>query len=125
MYAERQSISVTTDASGDATVYSTVFTGKIHTIRYVRPGSSPLDNGADATITLESTGQAVLTLTNFGAASATFYPRVPVHDEAGAAATLDGTRAMRDQVVGVNDRLKIVIAQGGNALSGSFTLVVE
>lgn len=124
MYAERQSVSVTTDASGNATVYSTVVTGRILCIRYVKPGSSPLDNGVDCTITLESSGESVLTLANFGAASGSYYPRVPVQDETGADATLDGTRKMREPVVAANDRLKFVVAQGGNALSGSFIVVV-
>lgn len=120
MHVERQTVSVTTDGSGDATVYSTNVTGRILAIRYVK---STFDNGHDFTVTLEGSGESIMVGTDVNA-TATFYPRVGVTDATGAAATLDGTRLMRDYVYAANDRVKIVVAQGGAAKAGSYIVVV-
>lgn len=120
MYAERHSIPVTTAADGSATVYSPAVTGRILAVGYVK---TDFTDGVDVTVTLEATGQAVLTWTNVNA-SVVVYPRVPVQDEAGADATSDGTRKLREPVVAVNDRVKFVVAAGGNAKIGTFYVVV-
>lgn len=120
MYAVRHTVALTTAADGSATGYTPNVTGRILGIRYVK---TDFDNGVDFAITLEATGQAVLTLTDQNA-SGSFYPRVPVQDDVGADATLDGTRKMREPVVAVNDRVKIVIAQGGNVKSGTVYVIV-
>lgn len=111
---------MTTAADGSATVYSPVVTGRVLAIRYVKDS---FDNGHDFTATLDSTGQSIMVGTDVNA-STTYYPRVPVQDEAGADATLDGTRKMREPVVAANDRVKIVVAQGGNAKAGSYIVVI-
>ena len=124
----RLSVTATTDASGDATVYlpaaadtlSAAVTGRVLCFIYSK---TDFDNGVDITVTSEATGQAIVTLTNQNA-SGTFYPRVPVQDETGADATLDGTRKMREPVYLVNDRIKIVVAAGGNAKTGTFKSIV-
>lgn len=115
MIAGVHAVSLTTDSSGAATGYTPTFTGRIHSIRYLK---STFDNGVDFTITLDGTGEAILTLTDQNA-SAQWYPRVQVHDAVGVGATLDGTRLMRDMVLSVADRVKIVIAQGGNTKAGT------
>lgn len=120
MHATREIVSLTTDSNGDATGYTNRVTGRILGIVYAK---TDFANGVDFTITLDTTGQAILTLTNQNSGAA-FYPRVPVHDEAGAGATLDGTRAMRDCVVAADDRVKIVVAQGGNTKTGTVSVIV-
>jgi hypothetical protein len=120
MHATRHAVALTTAADGSATGYTPNVTGRILGIRYVK---TDFADGVDFTITLEATGEAILTLTNQNAAG-TFYPRVPVQDEAGADATLDGTRKMRDAVVAVHDRVKIVIAAGGNVKTGAVHVIV-
>lgn len=120
MHAERHSIPVTTIADGSATVYSPPVWGRILAIRYVKTN---FDNGHDFTATLEGTGEAIMVGTDVNA-SASFYPRVGVTDAAGVAATLDGTRLMRDYVVAAGDRVKIVVAQGGNVTTGAYIVVV-
>jgi len=119
MYVQRLSLSATTDASGDATVYTENITGRIQSIRYVKDGTSPYDNTVDFTFTAESTGIAVLTVANV-TASTTYHP------VAAAAKTADGAASTLTEV-GVclaNERLKLVVAQGGNAKTGSFWIVV-
>ena len=120
MFAQRHVVSLTTDASGDVTGYAPSSTGRVLGIRYVK---TDFDNGVGFTITAEATGQAILTLTNQNS-SGSFYPRVPVQDDAGADATLDGTRKMREPVVIVNDRVKIVVASGGNAKTGAVHVLI-
>ena len=111
MYAERHEVAITTDASGDATGYTPAVTGRVLGVRYVK---TDYDNGVDFTITLEDTGEAVLTGTNINA-SQSFYPRVVMDDEAGADALLAAAgEEQRVPVVAVNDRVKIVVAQGGD-----------
>lgn len=81
-------------------------------------------DGVDFTITLENTGEAILTLTNQNAA-AVFYPRVPVQDETGAGAlyAAAGTK-LRDCVVAAQDRVKVVVAAGGATKTGVIKIVV-
>lgn len=120
MYAERHSLTIATNGSGAGTEYTPTVTGRILTVQYVKVD---YDNGIDFVVSLEATGEVILTGTDVNA-SAVFYPRVPVDDEAGADATLDGTRKMREPVVAAKDRVKIVVAQGGASKSGTFNIVV-
>ncbi len=123
MYAEVKSISLTTNASGAATAYSEVVTGRILAIRYEKPSSGSFVDGVDFTITLEKTAEAIVTLTDCNA-SANFYPRVQVHDASGVGATTDGTRLLREPVVAVNDRVKVVVASGGDTKAGTIHVTV-
>jgi hypothetical protein len=122
MYAQLLApVSLAVNASGAATAYSVPVMGRVLAVLYT-PGT--LDTGADLTITTETTLQTILTLTNAGTSALVKYPRVPVHDETGAAATLDGTRAARDYAFVCNERIKIVVAQGGVSLTGSIAFVI-
>lgn len=120
MYAERHAVSLTTDASGAATGYTPAVTGRVLAVIYAK---TDFADGIDFVVSLEATAEVILTGTNVNA-SAAFYPRVPVDDEAGADATLDGTRKMREPVTAVNDRVKIVVASGGDTKSGTFHIVI-
>lgn len=118
-------VSITTDASGDATEYTSAFSGYIHAIRYVPDGSSPLDTGADITVTTETHGLAVLSMTNIGTSAFTRTPRTTTHTVTGTARTYDGTAEVLDRIPVVNDRVKFVVAQGGNTLSGTFYVLAS
>lgn len=120
MHVERHLVTITTDGSGDGTGYTPNVTGRILGIRYVK---TSYDDTIDFTVTLEATGEAVMVGTNVNA-SASFYPRVGVTDASGAAATLDGTRLMRDSVHAAGDRVKIVVAQGGSSKVGAFYVII-
>ena len=119
-YIQRVSVSVTTDASGDATAYSEVVTGKVISAQYVK---STFDDGIDAAITGEATGTAIMTWTDVNA-SATVMPRAATHGVTGVAATYDGTRAVLEPVALAAERIKIVVAQGGNAKTGTFHFLI-
>lgn len=109
-------VSVTTDASGDATAYSSAIRGKIVGLAYTK---TDFANGVDFTITTETTLRNVWVDTNINA-SETVYPRGLVQDTAGAdiAGEYDAIRC-------VNERVTSVVAQGGNAKSGTFTVLFE
>ncbi len=121
MYVSRHTIALATSAGGAATAFSGRVTGRILAVIYT---AVDFDATADITITLEETGEAILTLTN-QAASGVFYPRVPTHDETGAAAlyAAAGTN-VRDAVAAANDRVKVVVAQGGATKTGTIVIVV-
>lgn len=123
-YARRLSVTVTTDGSGDATAYSeSIDFGLLSQIRYVKPGAGNFDNGVDFNITLETTGET-LWAENDVNASATRAPRQAVHTTAGVAATYDGTRATLDKIAIAGDRIKVVVASGGAAKTGTFHFLI-
>lgn len=121
-YAERHVVSVTTAADGSATAYSPTITGKVSQIRYVKTDFAA---GVDFTITAEATGETIWAQNDVNA-SATVAPRQPTHSTAGVAELFaSGGTAVSDKIALANDRIKIVIANGGNVKTGTFHLVIE
>lgn len=122
-YAQRlAAIAVTTAADGSATAYSAVCTGKVSTVRYVK---TDFDNGSTITLTSEATGETIWSEVGVNA-SATRAPRQATHSTAGAAALYAaGGAAVNDKIALANDRIKVVIAAGGNVKSGAFHIVLE
>jgi hypothetical protein len=120
----RYKVNVTTASDGTATALSPRLAGKIHSIQYVKDGTSGFTDGVDFTMTAETTGENVWTQSDVNA-SVTVYPRAPTSDRAGVASLYAaGGTAVQDKV-GIVDRLKIVIAQGGAAKVGSFHILVD
>ncbi|MBS1198152.1 MAG: hypothetical protein H6R18_1937 [Proteobacteria bacterium] len=122
MYAQRHAVAVTTAADGSATAYSPVLTGLLSQIRYVK---TDFADGSTITITAEATGETLWTETAVNA-SATRAPRQATHTTAGAAALYAaGGAAVNDKIALANDRIKIVIADGGDSKSGTFHFILE
>ncbi len=120
----RFKVPVQTDASGNATVFSPRLAGKLHSIQYVKDGSNAYADGVDFTVTAETTGENVWTESNVNA-SAVRYPRAAVHSQAGAPALYaTGGTAILDRI-GLVDRVKFVIAQGGASKVGAFHILVD
>jgi len=121
MYVERQTVTLTTDASGDATGYSGVVTGHVIQCRYVK---TDFADGVDFTITSEATGETIWTETNVNA-SATRATRQPTHSTAGVAALYAaGGTAVTDSVAIAKDRIKVVVASGGNTKTGTIHFLI-
>lgn len=122
MALRRHVVPVTVDASGDATAYSPVISGDLVSIRYVKDDFA---NGVDFTITAEDTGETIWAEENVNA-SATRYPRAATASTAGAASlyAAAGT-AVNSKISLSQDRVKIVVASGGNATSGEFHITVD
>jgi len=116
--AKSYAVTVTTDASGDATAF---ISPKLpHNDRVLAVIYEKIDfaTGVDFTITTDVTNQNVWVETNVDA-SKTVNPSVGTHDTAGIAT------GARDYIVLASlERLKIVVANGGAMKTGKFTLVL-
>lgn len=120
-YARRLAVPVTTDASGDATAYSDqIEYGLLSQIRYVK---SDFADGVDFTITAEATGETLWAQNDVNA-SATVAPRQATHTTAGVAAVYAAADGVLDKIAIANDRVKIVVASGGDTKTGTFYIVL-
>ena len=115
---------IVTDASGNATVYLTHGenrkpNGFLIMLKYT-PGT--MDTGADLTITGETSGVPIITKANAGTSTVFYNPRAFPNAVADGAA---GTVAT-EYIPIKDERIKVVVAQGGNAGAGSIeaTLLV-
>lgn len=124
-YATREQIAVTTIADGSATAYSTgVFTGRVLQIKYTKDGSNAYTDGVDFTITAETSGVNVWVQQNVNA-TVTVCPRQATHGTDGTAALYAAAgQAVNDYVWLVGERLKIVLASGGDTKTGTFSVVI-
>lgn len=109
-------VTLTVDSSGDATVYSPSRNGRVHAIKYTAGG---LHANTDLVITGETTGVAILT--DSPSASEWFYPRAASNKATDGAV---GTAFDHDIYV-LHERIKIVVAQGGNAVTGTITFYID
>ncbi len=124
-FCQSYAVSVTTDASGDATAYTTAaVNGRILAVIYTADGTAPYAATVDFVITGATSGQIVWDEDNL-TASKTVAPRQATHSTAGVAALYAaGGAAVNDYVWIATERIKIVIAGGGNAKVGAFTIIV-
>lgn len=121
-YARRLTVSVVTAADGSATAFSDpIDYGLLSQIRYVK---TDFADGSTITMTSEATGESLWVETSVNA-SATRAPRQATHSTAGVAAlyAAAGT-AVTDKIAIVTDRIKIVIASGGNVKSATFIFLL-
>lgn len=122
MKMKRYKVTVTTAADGSATAYTPRVTGEIAQVEYVK---NNFDNGVDIAVTGEATGINIWTQADVNA-SAVVAPRQPSHSQAGVASlyAAAGT-AVQAPICLSNDRVKLTIAQGGNAKTGAFHVTVK
>jgi hypothetical protein len=125
MYLERHEVAITVDASGNGTGYTPSVTGLVQAIRYVPDVGAPYATGVDVTITGEVSGLPILTITDAGTLALSIYPRAAVVTVANAAALYAaGGVAVLDKIPVANERIKIALAQAGNATTGKFHVYV-
>lgn len=121
MFIKRHTVSITTDSNGDATVYTDVIDyGEILQIRYVKAGSGGFSDGVDFVVSLEGSGVIVWDEDNVNA-SATRKPQQATHLNTTGAASLyaAGGEAVLAPIVVAGERIKTVVASGGNATTGT------
>lgn len=122
MTTRRFVIDVTTAADGSYTGYSPFLSGRLAAIHYIKTNFA---DTVDFTITAEATGETLWTEANV-TASKVCMPRGAVHSNVGVAALYAaGGTAVADLIRLGRDRVKIVLAQGGNVTTGQFQIVVE
>ena len=120
-FIQRHTVVVTVNASGDAVAYTAEpVNGFLLGLAYVKTDYA---NGVDFTITAETGGAAIWTGTDVNASTA-IYPRAQVYSTAGAGPTYDGTRQVCEPVPLANERIKIVVANGGVSTTGTFHFYV-
>lgn len=125
-FIKRLTVAVLTDADGAFTGYTEVAQGQVEQIRYVPHATTPLDTGADATMTGEASEVGIFTKSNIGTSAFTLAPRQATHDTAGVAALFAaGGAAVNEKVVVGQERIKLVVAQGGNVKAGTFYVYVS
>ncbi len=124
MRAVTETIAILTAADGSFTGYTNVVNGRVLEVRLVVPGSGGLEATLDVTITNEVTGAQILALTDHNG-SGTWAPRQATHSTAGAAALYAaGGAAVLDKITVAESRIKVVVAQGGNAKAGTLYITV-
>lgn len=117
-----QTLTAVTDASGDATVRTRPYEGRVIAIIYTKTDYAA---GVDFTVTSETTGQAIWTATDQNA-SVTVAPRQQINQANGTGAAYAASgEPVLDYFRLANEPVKIVVAQGGNAKTGDFTVIVE
>jgi hypothetical protein len=118
----------TVDASGDATatVIGSAF-GRIVGVAYdpTAGAGATTDTNADLTITDADSGAALVTLTNAGTTARYFRPTAVVTDNAGTAITAAATAVDVNRDIFVAGNIKLTVAQGGNATTGSISVIVQ
>lgn len=119
MRLTRVSVPVLTNAEGAATVYTPALNGMIRSVRYIKPSSGGLDGGTDIDIVTDKGAVVVWDKDNL-AASAVIYPMVPAQDNTGT--DVAGSYA---PIPVCDERIKITVANGGNAGAGTFEFLIE
>lgn len=115
-------IDLTTNSGGAATAYSPYLSGFIDSIQYVK---TDFADGVDFTITAEATGEAILSLTDQNSATK-LRPRAATHTTAGVASLYaSGGTAVTDRIALARDRVKVVVAQGGNVKTGTIIVAID
>lgn len=122
MTIRRFTIPITVNSDGDAEVYSPVIRGKLVSIRYIK---TDFADGVDFVLTGETSGQTIWSEEAVNA-SATRYPRAPTHSTAGVAALYaSGGEAVNDMIALADERIKIVVADGGDTKTGTLHIVID
>lgn len=125
MYAERHTITVTTNASGAGEGYTPVVTGRVVNIIYTKLASGGYDDGVSFNITLEATGQTVWAESAVNT-SKTVAPRQATHATDGTASLYASSgEPVEDHIYAASDRVKIAVTNGGDTKTGTFVVVVS
>jgi len=119
MKLTRVSVAVVTDESGDAVFYTQALNGMVRSVRYIKPSSGGLDNNSDIDIVTDK-GAVVVWDKDDLAASAVIYPMVQAQDNTGT--DVAGSYA---PIPVCDERIKITVANGGDALAGTFEFIIE
>ena len=114
----KTSVDITTDSSGDATVYlGSNIRGYLVALKYT---IGDIATTGDLTITGETSGTPILTVAN-ATSDAYWYPRAPANKVADNSAITDSA----ELIPIVRERIKVVVAQGGATKSGSIEAIYE
>ncbi len=131
MYVNKSTVTATCNSGGNAIAYTPeVINGRILSIEYNVDGSNPYleptspTSGFNFTITTEVTTQNLWVETGITGAK-TVAPRQSVSDTVGTATYYGGSplEPVVDFIYVADERVKVVVANGGNLTTGSFTIL--
>lgn len=116
-------VSATTNADGAATAYTAApVSGELVNVIYTKGDYA---SGVDFTITGEDSGLTLWAEENVNA-SKTVAPRQATHSTAGVAALYAGSgTAVNAPMVLATERIKVVVAAGGDTKTGTFTFILK
>lgn len=117
-------LTITTSAGGAFTGYiGDTLRGYLVALIYAPGGDSGLDTGADLTITCNTTGIPILTKFNLGTGTSYLFPaaRGTISDNATGGL---GTAPFA-QIPLMREKIKVVVAQGGNAKTGTIQAIYD
>lgn len=122
MFVQRERLTVTTAADGTVVAKTTkYFTGEIRQIIYTKVDYA---DTVDFNVQVDDTNETVWNEANV-TASKTVAPRTATHSTAGVAGLFaSGGEAVKDRIAVANSRIKITIAGGGDAKSGTFDIII-
>jgi hypothetical protein len=124
MFLVRHVVSITSDADGNGTGYTPEVNGFIQSICYVKPAEGGYADGVDFDVTGEESGIVIWDQDNVNA-TATVTPKQATHSTAGVAALYAaGGAAVLDKIPVCDERVKIVVASGGDTKVGEFHVYV-
>lgn len=115
-FPQSTSVTVTTASDGSATGYTANIRGKIIAVKYLKVDYA---DGVDFTITTETSLRDVWVDTNINATE-TVVPK-----ELNDGSTGSDLTGVYDHIRVFNERVKIVIASGGDTKTGTFTVFYE
>ena len=119
-YPQRYAVDLTTNGSGAATGYTATVNGELVQIEYVK---TDFADGVSFTVTSERTGQTLWAESNVNA-SAVRAPGQQIHTTSGAAVIGATGGPSVAYLPLVNDRVKIVVASGGDTKTGTVYVTV-
>lgn len=126
MFIERLTLALAVNGSGVGTIYSEkAVSGRVLQVRYVPDATKPLDTNTDLTITGEETGVAIATLASIGLSAFTKAIRQPTQILDGTAALFAaGGTTVNEPVYLANERIKVVVADGGVSMTGTLHVLI-
>ena len=124
MYATKHEVTIAVAADGSGTGYTPVVNGRVLAISYIKPTSGGYADTVDFDIETEDSLVEIWDEDNVTASKAVF-PRAGTHTTAGIAALYAAVgEPVLDYIPICNERIKITVANGGTAGTGTFHVIV-
>ena len=123
---KKYTVAITTAADGSATARTPVVSGYLRAIAYVPHATTPIDTNGDVVITANTSGLAILTITNIGTTAFSVHPRAATVGVTNAASLYAaGGAAVNTEIPVADEAIKIVVADGADTKSGTFFVYVD
>lgn len=124
MLPVRFGVALTGDGTGSATGYTSgPVSGRVMQVLYV-PGSAGFQSGSVIAITGEETGTVIQTITTSGTAAFQTVPAQQVSGPTGTVGMYGAGATILQPVIIANERIKVLVSNGGANKSGTVSLLI-